>query len=290
MNWDGVVEFISVVETESFTQAARDLACSTAHVSRKIGQLEERLNTKLFNRSTRKVSLTHEGSVYYSHCRSIKDSLYSAEEAISNLKAEPQGKIKLTAPTTYGSSNILPALNDFLLQYPKIKLDVNLTNRPIDLLEEGFDLAIRIGTLNDSSLVAKKLSTRTNYVCASPEYLKRNGHPKTIEELEHHNCLAGSLSYWRFLLDGKEVKQSISGSITYNDGYGLVDAAVKGIGIVQLPSDYLQPQLDSGELIAILEDIRVPDEPIWAVFHHNRQLSSKIRVLVDFLSQQLSST
>ncbi|WDE09293.1 LysR family transcriptional regulator [Thalassomonas viridans] len=287
MQWEGISEFVYVAENESFTQASKKMAISTAQVSRQISALEKRLNVKLFYRTTRKVSLTEEGRVFYQHCRSVLDGLDEAERAITNLQSRPQGKVKLTAPVTYGERQILPLINDFMLQYTDVEVSAYLSNQQVDLVDEGYDLAIRLGKLSDSSMMAKKLGKRTNYVCASPAYLEKYGTPHSLSELDKHRCLLGTLDYWRFSEAGKEKNIRVSGNLRYNSGFALVDAALKGLGIVQLPDYYVQQHQQSGELVTLLDNYRGPDEGIWAIYPHNRHLSPKIRLLVDYLAQHI---
>ncbi|WP_201584578.1 LysR family transcriptional regulator [Psychrobacter jeotgali] len=287
MQWEGISEFVYVAEHESFTKAAKKLGISTAQVSRQVSALEQRLNTKLLYRTTRKVSLTEEGRVFYEHCRVILDDLNAAEQALSNLQSKPQGKIKLTAPVTYGEQQLLPLVNDFMLQYSDIEVTAFLTNQTVDLIEGGYDLAIRIGNLNDSTMMAKKLSSRTSFVCASPTYLDKYGTPQRLADLRLHNCLLGTLDYWRFKTTDKEQKVQARGTVRYNSGYSLVDAALKGLGIVQLPDYYVQKHLESGALVSLLDKYREPEEDIWAIYPHNRHLSSKIRHLLDHLAAHL---
>jgi DNA-binding transcriptional LysR family regulator len=288
MQWDGISEFVYVAENESFTQAAIKMAISTAQVSRQISALEKRLNVKLFYRTTRKVSLTEEGRVFYQHCRGVLDGLEAGERAITNLQSKPQGKVKLSAPVTYGEQQILPLVNNFMQQYSDVEVTAFLSNQQVDLVEGGYDLAIRLGKLNDSSMMAKKLGKRTNYVCASPAYLDKHGVPHSLSELNSHSCLLGTLDYWHFRESGKEKNIRVTGKLRYNSGFGLVDAALKGLGIVQLPDYYVQEHLQSGELITLLDNYREPDEGIWAIYPHNRHLSPKIRLLVDYLAEQLA--
>ena len=287
MRWEGISEFVCVAEYGSFTRAAKALGISTAQVSRQISALEERLKIKLLYRTTRKVSLTEEGRVFYQHCRSVLDGLNAAEQAVSNLQSKPQGRIKLTAPVTYGEQQLLPLINDFMVQYRDIEVTAFLSNQKIDLIEGGYDLAIRIGKLRDSTMMAKKLSLRTNFVCATPAYLNQYGVPRTLDDLSQHNCLLGTRDYWHFVEKGIEKNLRVSGSIQYNSGYSLVDAALKGLGIVQLPDYYVQKHLASGALVSLLDDYREPKESIWALYPHNRQLSPKIRLLVDYLAERL---
>ena len=288
MKWEGISEFVYVAEKESFTLASKKMAISTAQVSRQVSALEKRLNVKLFYRTTRKVSLTEEGRIFYQHCRSVLDGLDTAERAITNLQSKPQGKIKLTAPVTYGEQQILPLVNDFVKKYSDVEVSAYLSNQRVDLVEEGYDLAIRLGKLGDSSMMAKKLGKRTNFVCASPAYLQIHGIPHSLSELNKHSCLLGTLDYWHFRESGREKNVRVTGKLRYNSGFALVDAALKGLGIVQLPDYYVQQQLKSGELVSLLDNYREPEEGIWAVYPHNRHLSPKIRLLVDYLTEQLA--
>ena len=302
MRWDGISEFVYVAEHESFTRAAKELGISTAQVSRQISALEKRLNIKLLYRTTRKVSLTEEGRVFYQHCRGVLDGLDAAEQAVSNLQSKPQGRIKLTAPVTYGEQQLLPLDNDFMVQYSDIEVTAFLSNQKIDLIDGGYDLAIRIGKLSDSTMMAKKLSRRTNFVCAAPAYLEKYGTPSSLSDLSQHNCLLGTRDYWHFI-DFKETDSKktdygknadkeknlrVSGTVQYNSGHSLVDAALKGLGIVQLPDYYVQKYLASGELVSLLDNYREPEESIWAIYPHNRHLSPKIRLLVDYLAERLA--
>lgn len=287
-DWSGVSEFVAVAETESFTAAAKRLGISTAQVSRQVSALEERLSAKLFYRTTRKVSVTEVGGIYYQHCRQVMDGLADAERAISNLQSTPKGKLKITAPITYGERSVAPLVNDFVIQYPELEVQLVLSNQQIDLIDEGFDLAIRLGQLGDSSMIGKRLATRKQYVCAAPEYLSAFGAPHTLSELDRHNCLSGTLDYWRFQEKGKARNIRVKGNFSCNSGPVLVDAALKGVGIVQLPDYYVQEYINQGELIELLPNYREPDDAVWALYPQNRHLSPKVRMLVDYLAKELA--
>jgi len=287
MKWQGINEFVAVAETQSFSLAAKNLNISTAQVSRQISALEKRLKVKLFYRTTRKVSLTQEAQLFYQHCRHLLDSLDTAEQAISNLQSSPQGKIKLTVPVTYGEQKILPLVNDFVALHNEIEVTTELTNHRVDLIDGGFDIAIRLGQLQDSTLIAKRLSQRFNYVCATEDYLQAHGQPHSLSELKHHNCLLGTRDYWRFIEQGKEKTVRVKGNLRCNSGLSLVDAALKNIGIVQLPDYYVQTYIESGQLMTILDQFREPAEGIWAVYPQNRYMSPKIRLLIDHLTKHL---
>jgi DNA-binding transcriptional LysR family regulator len=286
-NWEGVSEFVAVAETASFTAAAKRLGISTTQVSRQVSMLETRLSTKLFYRTTRKVSVTEVGNIYYQHCRQVLDGLEEAERAISDLQSKPAGKLHITAPVTYGERSIAPLVNDFMVKYPELEVRLFLTNKLVNLVEEGFDLAIRLGHLDNSSMMAKRLATRTQYVCASPKYLNKYGVPHSISELDHHNCLKGTLDFWHFQENKKAHNIRVKGNMSCNSGPVLVDAALKGIGIVQLPDYYVLPYIEQGRLRPLLEHNRAPDEGIWALYPNNRHLSPKIRMLIDYLKAQL---
>lgn len=287
-NWEGVSEFVGVAETQSFTAAAKKLDTSVAQVSRRVSALEERLAVKLFNRTTRKVSLTEAGQLYYQQCKQLVEGLELAELAVTQMQSTPKGLLKVTAPVTYGEQHLAPLLHQFLELHPQVDLDLILTNQKLDLIEMGVDVAIRLGRLQDSSLIAKRLSSRQLYVCASPEYLERYGEPHTLSELSSHQCLVGSVDYWRFRDNRSEKSLRVSGRIHCNSGYALLDAAVRGLGLVQLPDYYVQAGLDSGELVEVLSDYRDEREGIWALYPQNRNLSPKVRLLIDFLAEQLS--
>lgn len=288
MQWEGISEFVYVAESESFTKASKKLGISIAQVSRQVNALEQRLNIKLFYRTTRKVSLTEEGQVFYQHCRGVLDGLDAAQRAVTNLQSKPQGKIKLTAPVTYGEQQILPLVNNFMMQYKDIEVTAYLSNQQVDLVDEGFDLAIRLGTLSDSSMMAKKLAERTSYVCASPAYLEKYGIPHSLSELEKHSCLLGTRDYWHFSDAGKEKSIRVQGRLRCNSGFGLVNAALKGLGIVQLPDYYINEHLNNGNLVTLLDNYKIPDEGIWAMYPQNRHLSPKIRLLVDYFLTHIS--
>ncbi|WP_260261946.1 LysR family transcriptional regulator [Vibrio intestinalis] len=287
-SWEGVTEFVAVAETMSFTAAAKRLDTSVAQVSRRVSALEERLAVKLLNRTTRKVTLSEAGQLYFQQCKALVEGLEQAELAVTQMQAEPKGKLKITAPVTYGEMHIAPLLNQFLLQYPKLDLELSLTNQTVDLIETGCDVAIRLGRLQDSTLIAKKLSSRQLFVCASEHYLSRFGVPHTLSEIHHHQCLVGSIDYWHFREQGKERSIRVSGRIRCNSGYALLDAAKQGLGLVQLPDYYVQQAMQQGELVEVLADYRDEREGIWALYPQNRNLSPKVRLLIDFLAEKLN--
>ncbi|WGV98796.1 LysR family transcriptional regulator [Vibrio sp. YMD68] len=287
-SWEGVSEFVAVAETNSFTRAAKKMNTSVAQISRRVSSLEERLAVKLLHRTTRKVTLSEAGQIYFEQCKLLVEGLELAEIEVTQMQRSPKGLLKVTAPVTYGETHLAPLLHQFLAQYPQVDLEFQLTNQKLDLLEMGVDVAIRLGRLEDSSLIAKRLSQRQLYVCASPTYLEHWGEPHTLSELNHHNCLVGSQGHWRFKEGGKEKSLRVSGRIKCNSGLSLLDAAKRHLGMVQLPDYYVNEVLKSGELVEVLSDYRDDNEGIWAVYPPNRNLSPKVRLLIDFLYDHLA--
>jgi DNA-binding transcriptional LysR family regulator len=288
--WDGVSEFVAVAETASFTAAARRLRLSVAQISRQVSALEARLKVKLLYRTTRKVSLTEAGAVYFRHCSHALEGLGDAERAVSDLQATPQGKIKLTAPITFGEERIMPLINDFMVLHPQLEIECLLSNQLVDILADGYDLAIRLGHLQDSSMIARKLSVRRRYVCAAPDYIGRFGLPHTVSELDQHDCLVGGAGYWRFSENGKARSIKVSGRIQCNSAYALVDAALKGLGLIQVPDYYVQEHIAQGRLLTALDSYCEPEEGIWVLYPFNRQLSPKIKSLVAYLAEGMGGT
>ncbi|CAA0082273.1 HTH-type transcriptional regulator DmlR [Zhongshania aliphaticivorans] len=289
MIWSGVSEFVAVAETGSFTAAAKRLRLSVAQISRQVTALEARLNVRLLHRTTRKVMLTEAGAVYFRHCSHALEGLDEAERAVSDLQSTPQGKIKLTAPITFGEERIMPLVNDFMVLHPQLEVECHLSNQLVDILADGYDLAIRLGHLPDSSMIARKLSVRRRFVCAAPGYINRFGVPHTLSELEQHHCLVGGAGYWRFVEGGKARSIKVSGPLRCNSAYALVDAALKNLGLIQVPDYYVQEHIQQGRLLTALEPYCEPDEGIWAVYPFNRQLSPKIKSLVAYLSEHMSA-
>ena len=290
IRWEGIREFVAVTETGSFTRASQQLGMSVAQVSRQVKELEQRLSTELIHRTTRKVSVTEAGALYYRHCRPLLDGVIEAERAVTYLQDKAIGQLKITAPITYGEERIMPLINDFALQHPQLNIECELTNQTLDLIEGGFDLAIRLGRLQDSSMKARRLASRKLYLCASREYLKQHGEPHSLSELQHHNCLLGTLEYWRFREDGCERNLRVNGTMRANSGRTLLDAAIKGVGLVQLPDYYVDQAIVSGHLTPLLSQFEPEREGIWALYPPSRHLSTKVRMLVDYLVDHIGET
>lgn len=285
--WQGIAEFVCVVEGGSFTAAAARLRVSTAQVSRQVSQLEQRLGTQLLHRTTRKVRVTELGKRYYQHCRQLMDGFENAENSLLEMQTTPRGTLRLTAPMTFGERTLMPMLNDLLERFPQLQFDIELTNTRLDIIDAGFDLAIRLGHLEDSRLRARQLSDRRVYTCASPQYLQQQGTPETPADLKQHSCLVGSVGHWRFTENGRERNHTVSGRLKCNSGLSLLDAALKNLGIVQLPEEYVQAKINSGELLEVLQPYRPGTEGIWALYPATRWVSPNVSIVVDHLKAAL---
>ena len=291
--YSGMAVFVKVVETSSFAATARHLGMSPAMVSRHIQLLEERLGARLLNRTTRRVSPTEVGQIYHERCLRILSELEEADRAASELQSVPRGRLRVTAPMTFGIRHLAPMMADYLRIYPEVAIDLSLDDRCVDLLEEGFDLAIRVGTLADSSLIARRLTLAEMVLCASPDYLKQHGVPKTPRDLEHHNCLAYAFSHsrteWRFIgPGGTEETIPVSGRFVANNGDALRIIAREAIGVTVAPRFVVEEEMKAGHLVRLLPEYRTAAFPVHAVYPHSRYLSAKARTFVDFLVSSFS--
>ncbi|MGN5518880.1 LysR substrate-binding domain-containing protein [Halopseudomonas sp. Lyrl_26] len=286
-NWSGIDEFVCVAELGHFSGAAKRLGVSSSHISRQIARLEDRLQTRLFYRSTRKVTLTEAGHTFLQHCQRLQDARDEAVQAVTDLSSEPKGLLRMTCSVAYGEEFIMPLVNEFMEQYPQLRVEMALTNQTLDLLHGQFDLAIRLGRLQDSRLVATRLAPRRMYLCASPAYLERHGAPHSLSELPRHNCLIGSSDTWDFAESGRELPVRVQGNWRCNSGRAVLDAALRGFGLCQLPDYYVHEHLRSGALRALLTQHQPPHTAVWALYPQQRHLSPKVRKLVDHLKQRL---
>lgn len=286
--WEGVDAFVAVAESGHFATAAERLGVSTSHVSRLVAKLEERLQTRLFYRSTRRVSLTETGQTFLQHCRRLQDGLDEALHAVQDLGGQPKGLLRMTCALTYGERFIVPLVNDFIERHPQLRVEIELTNRLLDIVQDGYDLAIRLGRLADSRLVATRLAPRMMYLCASPAYLARRGIPMRLADLADHDCLIGTSDTWVFQTAGEEQLLRVGGNWRCNSGQAVLDAALRGFGLCQLPDYYVLEHLRAGRLQAVLAEHQPPNTAVWAVFPQQRHLSPKVRLLVDHLRESLA--
>ena len=282
--------FAKVVESGSFTGAATRLGISASMVSQHVKELEERLAARLLNRTTRKVSLTETGRAYYERCTRLLTDLEETERAVSDMHAAPRGELRVNATPSFGILQLAPAIADFTERFPAISVELVLSNRFVDLIEDGFDVAVRVGEVPDSSLIARRLAPCCMVICGAPSYFERHGTPQTPADLTTHNCLTATgtgLAYYRVwhltAADGTALNISPMGDLRSNSGGVLLVAALAGNGLVCLPTYMVGDALRSGRLVTVLDDYIGPPWTLRALYPYNRHLSAKVRVFVDFL-------
>jgi len=281
---------VEAADRGSFSQAALRLGQTKQLVSRRVMALEERLGVQLLIRTTRKLTLTELGQEYIDRARRILAEVEDAEQAMASHVVAPRGTLRITAPLTFGQSHLSPILAGFLSLHPEVKLDLDMTDRPIDIVGEGYDLAVRIGSLPDSSLIARRLMPVHMVICAAPAYLDRFGAPRTVADLRSHDCLEYRHSRgtaWPLSVSGKLEHVPVAGSYKANNGDVLRDAAVAGLGLVQLPTFIVQRELDAGRLTTVLDDCAPPPSAAYLVHPAHRQKSRLVRVFTDYVVANL---
>lgn len=286
--------FTQIAQSGSFSDAAKALGMSKSAVSKLMAALEDHLGARLLYRTTRQVSLTEEGRNYYARACRILDDMEEADNEAANLRMEPRGTVRLSCALGFGIRHIAPILPEFLMQYDGVILDVDYTDRFVDLVDEGYDLAIRIGELADSSLIVRRLALSRLVPVASPAYLARHGTPLNPDHLKTHVCLAYrgryGLSDWVFEgPDGIGCTITPKGAMVANNGTALLMAALGGLGIANIPAFMLGDALEGGLLLPLLPDWRQSPLPIQAVYAPNRHLSARVRLFIDFLAQRLKT-
>ena len=284
-----MMTFAKVVETKSFSEAARVLATSKSLVSKQVSNLESALGVRLLHRTTRRMSLTEIVAAYYEHCVRIAHEIDAAGETVSQLQVEPRGVLRITSPVIFASLHLAPALRTFLLRHEQVEVELNASDRVVDIVDEGYDLAIRITDHPTATMVARKIAPVRWVTCASPEYLKRNGVPGTPQDLNNHQCLVyqgipALRSGWRYRVGNKEVTLQISGRCRVNSSEVLLQMALDGMGIVLFPTYVLGPLLKSGRLKQILpEYVANADTSLYATYLPNRYMQPKVRAFIDHL-------
>lgn len=280
--------FVKVVDSGGFAAAARRLNMSTTMVSSHVRSLEDRLGVRLLNRTTRKVSLTDVGKVYYERCTRILDDLDEADALADSLQSNPIGTLRLYVRTAHIVRFVAPVVSEFLAVYPKASVDLMTGERSADLVEEGFDLAIRLSPPKESSLIVRTLAPWRHVLCAAPSYLERHGAPKDLSDLEEHDCIRHALyphgNHWHFL-NSKQASVSVrvSGRLISNNGETLLTAALRGLGILHEPEFLIADELASGRLVRILPAYTPVEYSMSAVYPHRHRLSAKVRLFVDLL-------
>lgn len=280
--------FIEVVNGGGFTAAAEKTSLSRAQVSKSIMQLEAHLGTRLLNRTTRRVSLTEIGRIYYERCKTILYDIEEIEAIAGEQTSKPRGTLTLNAPTSFATLHLSEAIPHYIKQYPEMQISLRLADRFVDVVAEGFDLVIRIAELEDTSLIARKIAPCKRVFCAAPDYLKQKGTPGVPRDLANHDCLiySNELKPDNWELHGPEGAEfiKVNGPVCADNGDILKAAAVSGLGITLLPTFIVGPDICAGRLQQVLADYCPPEISIYAIFPSRRYLSAKVRTFVDFLS------
>jgi DNA-binding transcriptional LysR family regulator len=284
--------FIKAVDLGSFAAAAQELSMSPQMVAKHVGYLEARLGTRLLNRTTRRQSLTEIGRTYYERCKAVLAEADWADAAGDGAIGTPRGRLRINAPVSFGSHTLMPLVTRYLQQYPEVEIDLTLSDRYVDLVEEGFEAVFRIGRLADSSLTARALRPFRVVVCAAPGYLRERGSPADPSDLRAHQCLvyagtrAGS-SDWRFVRGGRPIDVKVRGQLQVNNAAALLSGALAGFGIAFLAEDLARAPLASGALVRVLPDFDTPSRPMHLLYHADRRLTTKLRSFVDLVVREL---
>lgn len=283
--------FIQVVDCGSFTKAAEMLDLPKATVSTLIQTLESTLAVKLLHRTTRQVMITSDGAAYYERCVQILSDVRDAEEALSRHRLSPSGRLRVDTPTGLASEILIPALPAFFERYPDITMELGSTDRPVDLVEEGVDCAVRGGELGDPNLIARRIGVINFVTAASPAYIARFGTPRHPRELERHRCVnyfsakTGRIMKWDFTHDGERIEVALSGAIALNDSNAYVEAGLAGLGVIMMTDYLLSQHIAAGRMVQVLPEWRSDPLPVHVVYPQNRHLSAKVRVFVEWISE-----
>lgn len=285
--WQGLEEFLQVVEQGSFTKAAHSMDLSISHISRKINQLENRLGVVLIKRTTRKISLTDAGHEYSISLKKIRQELFEATNNLQGRQQAPRGLIRLTGAGGFASQQIAPILAQFIKLYPEVCIEMEFIDRNVNLIEEGFDLAIRFGRLHDSNLIARPLTTRYMSLVATPAYLEKQGKPVVPHDLIYHNCLIAMKNRWRFKIEEKIEEVKVQGNWRSNNGEAILQACLADLGIAHLAKDLVQPFIDNKQLVYLLESYQVNDNTTWLIYPRKDLIPHRVRLLIDFLLESI---
>ena len=282
--------FVKAVETQSLSEAARELNVSPSAISKQIRNLENRLESRLLHRTTRSLALSEPGQAFYERCKSIIADVERAEIGVHELQDEPQGTLRVTASGDFSRLHLADLLTEFAAQYPNLRLELTFTDRTVDILAEAYDVAIRIASLADSSLVARKLAPCRRVLTATPSYLEANGTPTAPDDLKKHECIGyeymGTSPGWRFRTKGRTQTVHVKGRLRANAGWMIRDLTLKGLGIGFLPTFLVGDDLRAGKLVTLLDDCLDADTDIYVVYPSRAHLSTKVRVFVDFLVER----
>ncbi|WP_035061325.1 LysR family transcriptional regulator [Andreprevotia chitinilytica] len=286
--------FTRIIELGSFTRAADDLQLPRATVTHTIKQLESRLGVRLLQRTTRSVSATLDGEAYYQRCVRLLADLEEAESAFSEAAANPGGKLRVDLQGTLARHFVIPHLPDFLARYPKIELEIGMGDRFVDLVREGVDCVLRAGELRDSAMVARRIALLEQVTCASASYIAKHGLPETVAALRGHwavnylSTVTGKVFPFQFTVDGQTQLLTLPGLVSVSNAEAYVDCCIAGLGLIQSPRYHVATQIEAGDMIELLADIRPAPMPVSVLYPHHRQLSPRVRVFVDWLAERFA--
>ncbi|MDF2178087.1 LysR substrate-binding domain-containing protein [Aliiglaciecola sp. CAU 1673] len=292
---DGFKTVVAVVETGSFTSASERLGLSKALVSKYVAQVENQLGVRLFNRSTRHLVLTDAGKTYYERALPFLEEYEELLDQVSGAQSSPTGRLRISVPVTFGEMKLSPVISDFLNRYPDIQVDIQLTDRRIDLLEEGVDVAIRIGGVDDSNLIARQINTYPLILCASPAYLEQQGWPQSPKDISAHHCIIDSNfrigKQWPLVAaNGKVETVNVSSRVAANNPRAVREIAIAGGGLALIPAFIIEDALQDGLLQRVLPDHTTLEFGLFAIYPHRRYLSKKIRCFIDFLFETFANS
>jgi len=290
---DGIKTVIAVVETGSFTAASERLGMSKALVSKYIGEVEKQLDVRLFNRSTRRLALTETGQSYYEKALPLIEEFTELVDNVTGVQANPQGFLRISVPVTFGEMKLSSVLPKFLKKYPQMQLDIQLTDKKIDMLEEGVDVVIRIGGVDDSSLIAKKINTYPLILCASKNYLSEFGRPKKPQDISQHNCIIDSNfrigKHWPIISpDNQTQSVTVTSNVSANSPRAVKEIAMNDGGIAMIPEFIVEDALKDGRLETVLPGYHTLEFGLFAIYPHRRYLAKKVRCFIDFLTEEFS--
>jgi len=292
MNIEDLKLFIRIAATQNISLAGSELGLSPAVASAHINKLEQHIGVRLIHRTTRKVSLTEEGHAFLPHAEDVIASVEAAQASVGFGNTSPSGTLRVAAPASFGRMHLLPALSGFFAQYPDLKVDLKLSDTIIDLVEGGFDIAIRNSALKDSSLIARKLAPDTRILCASPSYIAQYGEPSSPEDLNHHHCITlMGLDNWAFNSANKPINIKVKGPLRTDNGEAVRDACINGMGITINSKWSAYKALNNGQLVQVLKNFPLnSNSAIWAVYPSSRLLAPKVRAFIDYFAEQFGDT
>lgn len=295
MDLSTISAFVSVAEKRSFTIAAAGLGITASGVSKAVSRLEDELRVRLFNRSTRSLSLTADGAALYERCKQILNDLDEVKQSMSRAQSVPSGRLRVSMPSAFGRLQVIPAISAFQRRYPQVTVEASVTDRFVDIVDEGFDVVVRIGSMADSRMVARPLKTTSFVVAASPEYLQQRPPPREPRQLRDHNCVpfispqTGKVIEWLFHSDAGNYTHIPAGLLSLDNGEAMVDAALSHSGVIYCQDYMIERHLAEGKLERLLDGFTAPQWPVVLMYPQNRHLSPKVRVFVDYMVAHFTS-